>query len=187
MSGDALGFIGVAITAVVGGSGIAGVLSGAVELSQRNRLRKRGEKTVSLAKLLPVRSPERTALEHAVAIDAAKLSALSVIQLALRVRLWILATVVVFVLVLAGLVISALSSPILFHAMAGWSASTGLPPLQRSSFFAGVLIGVTGALFLLQSALLALRRDAYVEAVLAGDTSRQALEKAMAVPRIRRR
>jgi hypothetical protein len=81
MSGEVWAFIGVAITAVVGGSGIAGVLTGAVELSQRNRLRRRAEKALALAELLSEKSSERQAVEHAAAVDATRLAALSAVEL----------------------------------------------------------------------------------------------------------
>lgn len=86
MSGEVWTLIGVAITAIVGGSGIAGVLVAAVELSQRNRLQRRSEKALALAQLLPKKSVERRALEYAAALDATRLAALSVVGLPVLVR-----------------------------------------------------------------------------------------------------
>jgi hypothetical protein len=73
------GFLGVVVVALIGGGGVTGLLAGVFDLSKRNRLRRRVERASELRKLLPDGSPERGAIQHAVALDATRLAALSAV------------------------------------------------------------------------------------------------------------
>lgn len=76
---EVLTFLGVAIAALIGGSGITGALAALLDFTKRGRLRRRIDKGVTLHDLLPEGSPERNALAYAIALDAARLGALSAV------------------------------------------------------------------------------------------------------------
>ena len=79
MGGEWLAFVGVALGAVIGGTGLIGAFAGAVELSARGRLRRRVSRAQELVPALRDDSNARAALTHAAELDAIRLAALSVV------------------------------------------------------------------------------------------------------------
>lgn len=76
---ELLVFVGVAITAAIGGSGVVGALVGAVELSRRGRLRRRVARAAELREKFPAGAPGRLALARAAELDAVRLASLSAV------------------------------------------------------------------------------------------------------------
>lgn len=177
MSGEVWAFIGVAITAVVGGSGIAGVLTGAVELSQRNRLRRRAEKLLALADLLPEKSSQRRAVEHAAAVDATRLAALSVVELDPRLRFLGSASAGVTVAYVVLAILFATANPKGFlrsFAIGGFGVVGNFSSFQLAAFLCGFALLLAVVVVWAFSNAVRERRARYVREVLDGRDPRDA-------------
>ena len=170
MNSEVLTFIATIAAAVIGGSGIAGLVAGGVELGKRSRFRRRVEKGVVIRNLLTPGSPERAAMDHAIAADAARLAALSVVGIGgfLDVHRSVL-------VMIGGLVVSVFSAVVGVNLEA-WQANPSSFPLPV--FVALVVLSVAGGAgysFLVSDGPGPQRRS-YVRQILAGKSSRDAMK-----------
>lgn len=174
MTGEVWTFIGVAVTALLGGSGFAGLAAGGIEFSRRNRLRRRAVKAVELRDLLSVGTPERAALDYAIAVDSVRLSAISAIGLRERSRrnFPLFSIVAMLYLAILAVVLSFLpvSAPEIFRA------TIGVRPALITALV-GALVGLLAVALAAGPANTAERRKKWERAVLLGlDPSEQADE-----------
>lgn len=77
--GDLLAFLGVALAAAIGGSGLGGLLADVTSWSKRARLRRHVLKAHELRAISPEGSQARALLTRAVEIDSARLASLSIV------------------------------------------------------------------------------------------------------------
>lgn len=174
MNGEAWTFIGVAVTALLGGSGVAGLAASGIDLSRRNRLRRRAVKAVELRNLLSPGTPERAALDYAIAVDSVRSSAISAIGLRdpFRRQVRLLPLVGMLYLAMLAIVLSFLpvSVPEIFRA------TIGVRPALITAL-AGALVGLLAVALTAGPANTANRRKKWERAVLRGsDPAQQADE-----------
>jgi hypothetical protein len=165
---EVLTFFAALAAAVIGGSGIAGLVAGGAELGKRSRLRRRVEKGIVIRDLLAQESPERAAMDHAIAADAARLAALSVVGIGgfLDVHRPLL-------IMSGGFVVSALATVVGLNLEA-WQSKPSLVPVPVVIALVVVSIGVGTGLSLLVSDGPGPRRRSYVREILDGKASREA-------------
>lgn len=160
------GDLAVVVAAVLGGTGLGGVLSGGAQISRRHRLRRSVEKTADVAAKLREGSPEALALESVQRVEAARFAALTLIVLPLETRRYLqslgvyLAALLLSCLVLVAVLLSVLP------ARSGEREPAGLPASQVAWLLASAAAPLLFALVC--DRWLRHRRELFVDLVLAG-------------------
>ena len=152
-----------AIAAAVGTTGVAGLLTGGLQLSRSARLRRSISASMELQSSLPANSAADQALSTAIAADTLRLAAMSLFRAPARLMR-------LFVPMLVMLVILAGTSWLVLDALqVGSSSPTGRYPIGLLALgYFGLLLGAATAQIWVIDSSTRSRRERFVRAALAG-------------------